>query len=173
MSHEENAVDGLTNESELENTGVETESVKEPEPVAPKKKKDKTVPKKTAPKKAEPKAKAAPAPKAAPVVKAALKAAPKKNGVISGENMAEARANAEKFKMLGDATRISIISLCSDGEIHVGAICEAVGQSQPAISHHLALLRHSGIVQSRRDGKNNFYSLTETGDRLANVLSTF
>ena len=38
-------------------------------------------------------------------------------------------------------------------------------QSQPAVSHHLALLRHGGIIAPRRQGKNNFYSLTETGSR--------
>ena len=42
--------------------------------------------------------------------------------------------------------------------------------SQPAVSHHLALLRLGGIVDRRRQGKNNFYSLTETGSELARVV---
>ena len=42
--------------------------------------------------------------------------------------------------------------------------------SQPAVSHHLALLRHGGIVDRRRQGKNNFYSLTDTGYRLSKIV---
>ena len=38
------------------------------------------------------------------------------------------------------------------------------------MSHHLALLRHGGIVDRRRQGKNNFYSLTDTGYRLSNIV---
>jgi ArsR family transcriptional regulator len=32
-------------------------------------------------------------------------------------------------------------------------------QSQPAVSHHLALLRMAGVIACRRDGKHNFYRL--------------
>jgi len=39
-----------------------------------------------------------------------------------------------------------------------------VKQSQPATSHHLALLRHGGIIAPRRQGKNNSYALTDAGD---------
>ncbi len=46
-----------------------------------------------------------------------------------------------------------------------------LSQSQPAVSHHLALLRHGGIIAPRRQGKNNFYSLTETGTDLARVVN--
>ena len=45
-----------------------------------------------------------------------------------------------------------------------------LSQSQPAVSHHLALLRHGGIIAPRRQGKNNFYSLTDTGTDLARVV---
>ena len=38
------------------------------------------------------------------------------------------------------------------------------------MSHHLALLRLGGIVDRRRQGKNNFYSLTDTGYRLSNIV---
>jgi DNA-binding transcriptional ArsR family regulator len=42
--------------------------------------------------------------------------------------------------------------------------------SQPAVSHHLALLRHGGIIDCRRQGKNNFYSLTDLGERLSKLV---
>jgi ArsR family transcriptional regulator len=39
----------------------------------------------------------------------------------------------------------------------VRALCDLLGQSQPAVSHHLALLRVAELIESRRDGKHNFY----------------
>ena len=45
-----------------------------------------------------------------------------------------------------------------------------LSQSQPAVSHHLALLRHGGIIAPRRQGKNNFYGLTEIGEELSKVV---
>lgn len=74
------------------------------------------------------------------------------------------------LKQVSDATRLQVILILSDGERHVGALCEALGQSQPAVSHHLALLRHGGLISPRRQGKNNFYSLTEIGEELAKVV---
>jgi DNA-binding transcriptional ArsR family regulator len=74
------------------------------------------------------------------------------------------------LKHVSDPTRLRIILMLSEGERHVGALCEAVDQSQPAVSHHLALLRHAGIIAPRRQGKNNFYSLTEPGERLASIV---
>jgi ArsR family transcriptional regulator, arsenate/arsenite/antimonite-responsive transcriptional repressor len=62
------------------------------------------------------------------------------------------------FKLLSDETRLRILSyLMQTDELHVRALCDLLGQSQPAVSHHLALLRVSGLIESRRDGKHNFY----------------
>ena len=60
--------------------------------------------------------------------------------------------------------------MLTDGEMHVGALCDQLSQSQPAVSHHLALLRHGGIIAPRRQGKNNFYGLTEIGEELSKVV---
>ncbi len=51
----------------------------------------------------------------------------------------------------------------SQGEHHIGAPCDQFDVSQPALSHHLALLRHGVFVDRRRQRKNNFYTLTVTG----------
>ena len=68
------------------------------------------------------------------------------------------------FKVLSDATRLRIIYfLLQAEELHVRAICELLGQSQPAVSHHLALLRVAGLIDSRRQGKHNFYRLLPGG----------
>jgi ArsR family transcriptional regulator len=64
------------------------------------------------------------------------------------------------FKLLSDETRLKILQiLLHHPEYNVKSICDYVHQSQPAVSHHLALLRNSGVIEYRRDGKNNFYSL--------------
>jgi ArsR family transcriptional regulator, arsenate/arsenite/antimonite-responsive transcriptional repressor len=64
------------------------------------------------------------------------------------------------FKLLADKTRLRIIMyLAREGELNVSSLCERLGQSQPAVSHHLALMRRSGLVVQRRTGKNNFYSI--------------
>jgi len=64
------------------------------------------------------------------------------------------------FKLLSDETRLRILLyLARQGELHVTALCEKLGQSQPAVSHHLALLRVAGLIEPRRDGKHNFYSV--------------
>ena len=62
------------------------------------------------------------------------------------------------FKLLADDTRVQIIYfLLQRKELNVGTICRLLHQSQPAVSHHLALLRDSGMVEMRREGKHNFY----------------
>lgn len=85
------------------------------------------------------------------------------NGTISTKS--ELPAQLEKdlvqvFKLLADETRLRVLMyLQSEGELHVSALCERLQQSQPAVSHHLALLRVAGLIEARRDGKHNFYSV--------------
>jgi DNA-binding transcriptional ArsR family regulator len=78
----------------------------------------------------------------------------------------EFRRFAESLKQLADGTRLQVCCTLYREEKHVGALCEQMGMSQPAVSHHIALLRHSGMIEARRDGKNNFYGLTEKGRAL-------
>ena len=64
------------------------------------------------------------------------------------------------FKLLADENRLRIVlALAQDGELHVSALCDLLGQSQPAVSHHLTLMRLTGLVGYRRDGKHNYYRL--------------
>jgi len=66
----------------------------------------------------------------------------------------------EIFKLMADKSRLKILlALAQDSEMHVTALCELLGQSQPAVSHHLTLMRMRGLVGYRRDGKHNFYRL--------------
>jgi ArsR family transcriptional regulator, zinc-responsive transcriptional repressor len=77
---------------------------------------------------------------------------------------------ANLLKQVGDPTRLQVITLLSEREHHVGGLCDQFNMSQPAVSHHLALLRHGGIVERRRQGKNNVYTLTDTGYRLSKIV---
>jgi ArsR family transcriptional regulator len=66
----------------------------------------------------------------------------------------------ELFNMLADKTRLRILHfLMQAPELNVRTLCELLDQSQPAVSHHLALLRVAGLIESRRDGKHNFYRI--------------
>ena len=82
---------------------------------------------------------------------------------------------AQVFKLLSDETRLRILLyLAQSGELHVTDLCSRLEQSQPAVSHHLALLRVSSLIESRREGKHNFYSVrTDTfGDMLVSLFSS-
>jgi ArsR family transcriptional regulator len=64
------------------------------------------------------------------------------------------------FKLLADETRLRVLFLLRQrDELNVRTLCKLLGQSQPAVSHHLALLRAAGLLEMRRDGKHNFYRL--------------
>jgi ArsR family transcriptional regulator len=75
------------------------------------------------------------------------------------------------FKLLSDETRLRILLyLTRQDELHVRALCDILGQSQPAVSHHLALLRVAGLIESRREGKHNFYRVLP--QRFQELLNT-
>jgi DNA-binding transcriptional ArsR family regulator len=77
---------------------------------------------------------------------------------------------ASLLKQVSDPTRLQVITLLSEREHHLGGLCDQFNLSQPAVSYHLALLRQGGIVDRRRQGKNNFYTLTDTGYRLSRIV---
>jgi ArsR family transcriptional regulator len=67
---------------------------------------------------------------------------------------------SQVFQMLADQSRLKILmALAQNGEMHVNALCDVLLQSQPAVSHHLRLLRMWGLIRFRRDGKHNFYQV--------------
>ena len=78
---------------------------------------------------------------------------------------------AEFFRQAADSTRLSIILLLEQGARNVGELCAELNQSQPAVSHHLAKMRSFGLVESNRSGKNVVYNSTESGSRLARLIS--
>lgn len=76
------------------------------------------------------------------------------------------------FKLLSDETRLRILYfLTQRSELHVRALCDLLGESQPAVSHHLALLRVAGLIERRREGKHNYYGLkTRQFSKLLDML---
>jgi len=64
--------------------------------------------------------------------------------------------------LLNDGMRLRVVLLLSEaegGEMHVNAMCEAIGMSQQGLSHHLSLMRVAGVLENRREGKFNLYSI--------------
>ena len=96
------------------------------------------------------------------------RARPRRKG--ADQRFQQAKRASILLKHVSDPTRLQVILILAEGERHVGALCAQLSQSQPAVSHHLALLRHGNIIAPRRQGKNNFYSLTDTGTDLARVV---
>lgn len=74
--------------------------------------------------------------------------------------------------MLSDPQRLKILlALAQEGEMSVTALKDLLNQSQPAVSHHLTLMRMTGIVGFDRKGKNNFYYLNS--EKLRDLLEAF
>ncbi|GAA4916395.1 helix-turn-helix protein [Actinomycetospora succinea] len=69
------------------------------------------------------------------------------------------------FDALSDRVRRRILSvLGEEGELPVNALAERVGTvGRTTVSSHLRLLRTSGIVRERREGRNRYYSLDTEG----------
>ena len=69
---------------------------------------------------------------------------------------------ADVFSQLSDATRLRILWVLCHSEQCVANIAAAIQMSDPAVSHHLRILKKTGIVQSRRIGKEVHYTLADT-----------
>jgi DNA-binding transcriptional ArsR family regulator len=67
----------------------------------------------------------------------------------------------EFFKLVGDPTRLGILHALVPGELCVQDLGEALGMSESATSHQLALLRRARMVKARRSGRSVFYGLVD------------
>ena len=76
--------------------------------------------------------------------------------------MESAHEASEFLKALAHEGRLLILCLLIDGEKSVGEIEETLSLRQPAISQQLARLRADGLVETRREGKNIYYSLARS-----------
>lgn len=76
-----------------------------------------------------------------------------------GEKFSQA---AEVFSQLGDGTRLKILWILCHSRECVSDIAAAIGTSNAVVSHHLQLLRRSGLVKAERQGQEIHYSLNDT-----------
>ncbi len=74
----------------------------------------------------------------------------------------DCRKVAEIFKQLSDGTRLRILWFLCHCEECVSNIAAAMEMSDPAVSHHLRTLKNTGLIVSRRDGKEIYYKLADT-----------
>lgn len=70
------------------------------------------------------------------------------------------------LKVLANPDRLLLMCRLSQGELSVGELEEQLGIRQPTLSQQLGVLRENGLVATRRDGKNIFYSVA-SGQALA------
>ena len=91
--------------------------------------------------------------------------------VVHLERVARARAEAISvretdrlaltFKIMGDPTRLGIITALRGGEMCVCDIAAYIGISESAVSHQLRRLREFSLVRSRREGQVLYYTLDD------------
>ncbi|MFO8055002.1 MAG: metalloregulator ArsR/SmtB family transcription factor [Bacteroidales bacterium] len=80
----------------------------------------------------------------------------------SGLDIVKLEEAAGKLRSIAHPMRIAIISLLEERpKMNVTEIYEHLKIEQAAASHHLNILKNKGILQSRRNGKNTFYSLKQ------------
>lgn len=79
---------------------------------------------------------------------------------------------AGMFRLLGDPTRVRILfALLEAGELCVHDIAITVDTSETKVSQAMRLLRGSGVVRNRRNGRHVFYRLDDDHVRTLLVLS--
>lgn len=66
---------------------------------------------------------------------------------------------ADMFNVLGDTTRLRVITSLLHGELCVTDIAVATGVNRTTISHQLRVLRNNGMVARRREGKVVYYRI--------------
>ncbi len=63
--------------------------------------------------------------------------------------------------LLGDRTRLALLHCLSQGEADVSTLTERCGAARPAVSQHLARLRLSGLVTTRKEGRRVIYGMPD------------
>jgi len=72
---------------------------------------------------------------------------------------APSQSVSDKFAAFSDPTRLRILQLLREGELCVGELVTILDMPQPTISRHLAYLRRSALVTTRKSGLWMYYSI--------------
>ena len=86
-----------------------------------------------------------------------------KDMFISPTQIAPERQDPDRvvnaLRAAGEQTRLRALALLTEGELAVGELAQALGQSQPRVSRHLKLLTEAGLVERAPEGAWVFYRL--------------
>jgi DNA-binding transcriptional ArsR family regulator len=87
---------------------------------------------------------------------------PSTKRTIDPHRLRDAAADAVgALKLLANEDRLLLMCQLSQGEMCVGDLEQELGIRQPTLSQQLGVLRSEGVVATRRDGKNIYYSISE------------
>jgi ArsR family transcriptional regulator len=75
---------------------------------------------------------------------------------------AEAEELAENCAILGNSHRIRIVWVLGNRELTVSEIADQIDASMQNTSQHLRLMKNRGVLQSRKDGREIYYRITDT-----------
>lgn len=81
------------------------------------------------------------------------------------------KRTAQLFKALSDETRLRILALLSEGELCVCDLMAVLDLPQSTVSRHLAYLRHTGLVEDRRQGVWMYYRLEVPATELEGIVA--
>jgi DNA-binding transcriptional ArsR family regulator len=70
---------------------------------------------------------------------------------------------ADRFRMLGEPTRIKLLDRLREGEATVLELTELIGTTQQNVSKHLGILHRGGIVARRKQGNFAYYRVADEG----------
>lgn len=95
--------------------------------------------------------------------------------------MQEIQKLAEEFKScqkillaLGDENRqhliLEMMQMGKCDGVRVGAITDRTNLSRPAVSHHLGILKDTGLISMRREGTKNYYYFDADSEAMAKLL---
>ena len=96
-----------------------------------------------------------------------LEAAEEVRGVL---DRGRATALASVARVFADPTRVLIVQALAQRELCGCDLGWVTGQSEKVVSHHLGRLRREGLIESRREGKVVFASLSDRGRELLSMV---
>jgi DNA-binding transcriptional ArsR family regulator len=68
---------------------------------------------------------------------------------------------AQRFRVLGEPTRIGLLDQLREGDATVGELQQALGASQQNVSKHLAILHADGMISRTKDGNHTPYPISD------------
>jgi len=88
----------------------------------------------------------------------------------SGSESKKVAGLSELLKIVSEESRLKLLCILRQGEHCVCELSEHVKLSQSLISHHLKDLKEAGVIKDEKRGLYVYYSLTEEGKRITDLL---